>query len=80
MANMCPLLNVHFLWRCLSAYIGIKIDDQPSTSRCLSTETSSDTNERKKMGKLSILKSSINRTVSAGKAIHQAHISIRKIF
>ena len=29
MAIMDPLLNTGFLWRCLSAYAGIKADDEP---------------------------------------------------
>jgi hypothetical protein len=29
MAIMDPLLNTGFLWRCLAAYAGIKVDDEP---------------------------------------------------
>lgn len=40
MAIMDPLLNTGFLWRCLAAYAGIKVDNEPPQDELTSTKES----------------------------------------
>lgn len=73
-ANICPLLNTHFLWRCLGAYIGIRVDNRPLNSEVLSKVTTSDAIASDGEQQLNAATSTSSPTAPDTKTIHRAQL------